>query len=100
MIKLNLYSISDNKDCLYVVSYTSDEKFIRNFHTYNYHEGMNNDDFYRIAKTGTFKQINSLSEVPEEDREIIPYDTNEKLPNGKYLYFDATITDFFNGDYI
>lgn len=90
-----LYSLSDDKDVIYVITENEEPAHIRRFCEYNDHGGMNNDDFYRIARTGTLKRIKSLEEVSVEDRNIIPYITDERLPNGEFLDYDGTIEDFF-----
>jgi hypothetical protein len=95
-IKLYEFSEGNPETTLYVFSTLEDEAEIRSFYHINDHGGGSYEDYERVAKHGKMRRITSLDQVPENDRDIIPYSTDERYGDD-YLDTDFDILEFFQG---
>ncbi len=95
---IHLYKISEGnlETDLYVYSTLTDEPNIRGFYRYTDHGGCVYEDYERVATTGIVTEITALDQVPKQDWDIIPYNTDEWVEaENDYLDIDETIEGFF-----
>ena len=97
---LKLYKFFNKKDFVYVFSTLTNVNKIRG-HLDNWdHGGMDYELFASILQEGECQQITSVKEIPVEEYGHIPYCTDEKLKNGKYLFTDFDLHDFIISGYL
>lgn len=91
-VKLYRFSLKGIKDVLYLYSLQTGEEYLRGSFSIQDHGGSNYVDYIKLYTEGKIKRITNISQIPEEDQGIIPYNANELDNYG----FDLRIKDFFD----
>lgn len=92
MIRLYQFKLP-NHEPQYVVSTLNVEQ-IRASRSIWDHGGTSYEIFDKTWESGECKEITSIDQIPKDDRDYMPFETDEKV-GSDYLFFDDTIENFF-----
>lgn len=89
-----LYRFGEGENAVYMLSSIHNEQTMRAQFNYQDHGGMDYDAYEESTQRGPMKKIESLSEIPKEDWETLPYTCGEdyKDKDGKWHYGDWEIS--------